>query len=107
MSPGALTLQVFDAALGLVIVWSSLDHLRRMNRKTHWKVRWAFITLAIGGFLLFIGPFFGYPATSEERVIVHVGIVLFLLTDRRRPSDCPEIDDCDRQRRHPLTDRPQ
>lgn len=90
-----------DALVGGIICLSALDHLRRMNRKTRESIRWAFISLAVGAFLLAVSPLFRDSGPHVEDLVAHVGIAALLLTDRRRPTDCALVDDCDAQQRHP------
>lgn len=99
MSCDPTFLQYLDAAVGVVMMLSAADNIRRMNHKTRESVRWAFIMLAVGGFLLAAGPFFDELAPSLEVVVAHVGVVALLLADRRRPSDCPRVDECSFQKR--------
>ena len=89
-----------DALVGVVICLSALDHLRRMNRKTREVIRWAFVALAVGAFLLAVSPLFRESGPHVEDLVAHVGIAALLLSDRRRPTDCAAVDDCDWQRRH-------
>ncbi len=88
-------LQFVDAIVGAVICLSAVDHIRRMNKKTREVIRWAFILLAVGGFVLILGPMYRDESPNVEDLVAHVGLAALLLTDRRRPTDCPHVDECE------------
>ena len=97
----SLAIAAVDALLGGVISLSAAEHIRRMNSRTRHSIRAAFVLLCVGGFALATEHLFAGCAPGWQEVAAHAGIAALLLTDRRRPTDCPHVDDCDWQRRHP------
>ena len=102
----AATSYVFlDAIFSAIICWQAVAHVGRMNHKTRHSIRVAFLVLAASSFVIAVMPdWIGHDSDLAD-VVAHASMAALLLFDRRRPTDCPHVDDCDWQRRNPTPSR--
>lgn len=67
-----------------VILWSALCAISRMDRGTHWTVRWSYIVLATGAFAGICVP----PDTWVQGLGL-AGVAMLMLANRRgKCKDC-------------------
>lgn len=90
-----------DALACALITWQAVVHLGRMNHKTRMPIRLSFLVLAVGAFATAAAAIMAQAHVDIADLVAHAGVAALLVTDRRRPTDCPHVDDCEWQRRHP------
>lgn len=68
----------------VVILWNALCAISRMDRKTHWTVRWSYVLLATGAFAGLCTP----PDTWLQGAGM-AGVATVMVANRReRCGDC-------------------
>lgn len=86
-----MELQAFNPVLtainivaACVILWKGIFHVvNHMSKHTSFAQRWAWIFMITGAFAVVVGPFFGIIYASGIITLIHVGVAMFVLSDRR------------------------
>lgn len=68
----------------LVITYKGIFHvINSMTRHTYFPLRLAWVFMVTGAVAVLIGPLFGIFLTGPYGVLIHFGIALFLVSERR------------------------
>lgn len=68
----------------LIIVWKGVFHvINCMTKHTRFIVRLAWIWMTVGAVAVLAGPLFGVYITGTYGTLIHMGLALFILSERR------------------------
>lgn len=78
-------LLVANLACAILVLHNGLFHaINNMSSATDRWIRFGWILLTTAAFGILVGPVFGYFLPTMVETVLNVGVVLYVLNDRRR-----------------------
>lgn len=75
---------VLNLLSSMVIAHKGLFHvLNSMSKHTYFPVRLAWVLMTTGAFAVISGPIFGLYMTGTISTLIHMGVAVFVFSDRR------------------------